>query len=371
LKASADRLKKSIEYHGGQNEAVWAHAPGGENTRVVEGNRRTAIADIIDNDKWDNMLVFIFPDQMPSDHVLQLMAQRHVAEIEKWTSAVRAELAYKFYMGLVGGVEGKDHMERLGNIVQMMQFGSIPVAERYIHSYIWWKLSDLPAKDWSKFHHAYVPRMIRYFGYDKKHVEDNSAPFKDECRKSPGKKDSDLTVEKVDEIIATAAKKAKSNSPKLKEADYPGTSDSFRWFIQLIAQKKVSDCRHSDGIVAPALADADSSYGPRTFELLQRPPSPKVKRRSEAVEDGSGTLDPDTPAQQAWNYRKECRAKNHLSTKVDNMIGQIEGSINSTRLADYQRANSDNRTLRAKMGLLAAACEEFLDKTEDAKKDTA
>jgi hypothetical protein len=48
------------------------------------------------------------------------------------------------------------------------------------------------------------------------------------------------------------------------------------------------------------------------------------------------------------------------------MVSQVEGAINSARIADYRKPNSDNRVLRAKMQALIAVCDQFLDKTKAA-----
>ena len=354
MQKSAASLQASMEYHGGQNEAIWVHASGDpKEPIVIEGNRRRAIAEKLAG--WDSFVCYIFPDEMSKDFVFQLMARRHLAEIERWSSAVRSEVAYKFLTGEIGGVEGNTPEERLKNVVALMQFTSEKMANKFIHSHIWWKHSGLAPEEWSKFHHAYVPRLKDYFGYDEGHIFDPTRPeFRSELRQTPKK--SGLTIAELDELIQETAEKAAAKAGKKPDKFQPG----FNWFVQLIENDKVTDCRHSDGIVAPALVAANKSYGPQVLELLQQP----ATRKSKSL-DGS-RLDPNTPAQMAWNYLREARQENHLYLQVERLKTSLFDGTKPIRLKGYRKPTTDNRMLRNALKTLSSAIDAFLQKTKQA-----
>lgn len=345
LAGAAKRLEASLDYHGGQNEEIWVQSRNGK-AIVVEGNRRLTLAKKLG---WKTLYCIVLPDEMGADYVSQLIARRHLGEAERWTSAVRSEIAHKFLMGEIGGVEGDTLDERLANIVKLMQFSSVKDAKKFIHSYVWFKKSGLSSEDWSKFHHLYVPRMVAFFGYDENHIQDGTAPFKDELRKAP--KNTGMSVREIDKLILEASGKKSIKT-------------GFEWFVDLIKEDQITDCRQSDGIIAPAISSAGEPYAFKLFQLLQKPSNKTLQKT-----DGSGTLDKNAPAQIAWNFFKEAKQDNHLNIQITKIREMITDVITTSKIRGYQKPTSDNKILRFNIGELKKNLEKFLQVTVNAENE--
>lgn len=356
----AARLKASMEHHGGQNEVVWVQNRGGK-TIVVEGNRRRALAEEVG---WETMTVFIFPDQMSQDNIDEVLMQRHVAGIQEWTSAIRSEVAYRLYTKKLGEAPHTKHDIRaaLKEIKSQLQFDTEGDAEKYIHSFVWLKESGLPAKDWSKMHHAYRKSLINHFGYNPE-----TQQFNDVDRSTPKNCPS---IEAVDEITAKAAYKA----GYITKAEISGFKTNFQWFVNLIKTNRVTDCRHSDGIIGPALRDADKPYGPDVMRKLHSKP---VNRREdgEIVDDGVGPLDHGVPAHQAWEALRAGRTENHLLDNVQSLKDKINDVLASATLLEKYCPqgddDTDNLLLRQTIALLQTTLSKFLKSTERKSTDKA
>ena len=340
----SERLGKCLDVNGGQSQALWAQClpgPGGKLVPTLfDGNRRLSVA------KWEQVLTLLFPDQMTKEDREDLMAQPHVAGLLNWLSTVRSEVGWKYLT---------ERKMLIQEITDRLQFKSSKEAKKFIHAYKWWKLSGLPKAQWSKFHHLYVPQMVDHFGYDENHWVDDSEPFKAELRKPMGK-DNSVTPQDVDEVVREAAIQAGNHVPKNFKSD-------FYWAIKLINDHCVTDCRHCDGIVKPALRAATESYGFEVLKMLQSKPKTKHSPDMDR-DDGQGGLDPDTPAQMAWNYLKECRTQNHLSNKSDRLIGDLRATMKQNRRMEpyLDPDNTDNILLRGQLTTLIGVATQFLQR---------
>lgn len=341
LEGPATTLQKQMEANGGQNEALWVWLKDGQAT-VVEGNRRLSISNGLDG--WEKVLVHIFPDQMSKDHVEDAVEQRHVSGIENWGSVIRSEAAYKHLI---------ERRMDIQEIVARLGFTSVKTAEKFIHAFVWWKASGLDKRHWSKFYHLYVPRTVNHFGYDKNHWVDGSKPFKEELRK-PASKDGPSPQE-VDKIIAQSLAAATGSPVKQLKSD-------FYWACKLIENGQFTDCRQGDGVIGPILAEADQPYGPEVLRILQSKPKNK-RSKDEDHDDGVGLLDPDTPAQMAWNYLRDARQGNHLVKKVQGLSEELAGTMNSViRMEKYIESSPENQVLRGTLIGLQGQLALFLKK---------
>ncbi len=209
-----DSLAKSVESDGGQSDFLYLWQ-----NQFVEGNRRSTL--LIGN--VEKILVVIFPDSMSEELVMTFVSKKHLAGPLEWESAMRAMTAWKFK---------EVYKWSLEKIANHFNFSSAKMAKKFIGSYEWLAAAmkmypDTPANnangnrpinigDWSKFHHAYVPTMVKHFEGEAEH------DFKD--------------VNGGTDI---------------------GDKGNFKWFCNLIHTKKVHDCRQSDNTVAPLIRDAD------------------------------------------------------------------------------------------------------------------
>lgn len=261
LKTGMDKLEASFEFHGGQNEPLWTRK-----NITVEGNRRLSLM----SDRQDELaLVLGYPDETTDEEIFAIINQKHNQGSMEWSSYARAKEAYRAYY---------EYRWSMQELIASMGFSSAKDAEKYIHSYIWFEKSKLTdIRHWSKFHHAYVPTLVTHFGYNK-----------ETCQ------------------FETNGRKAYKNGASPEEIDViAGTKTDFEWFVNLIKNKKVTDCRQSDGVVAPAIRDANEEYGKQVLRLLQQEPK----------------KDEPAPADMAWKFLKEQKQQsvNSMTTKVDNI----------------------------------------------------
>ena len=351
LKSPTNLLKKQIEANGGQNEPLWVYSIDGSPT-VVEGNRRLAIAD------WETVLVHIFPDEMPKECVFDYVEQRHNSGILEWPSVVRSKAAFMYL------TERRLPMDQ---IMTKLQFKTVKDAEKYIHAYVWWKESGLGPEEWSKFHHLYTPTCVRHFGYDKNHWMDGSAIFKDELRKPTReeKRGGAITPQAVDKIVADSIAASGQTIPKNFKSD-------FSWFVKLVQDGKVTDCRHSDGIVGPILRAADMPWAEDVLKTLNSKPKTKHSKDKDR-EDGTGGLDPDTPAQMAWVQLKETKDGNGLLTKINALQDYLHNTVKSSKkLEKYVEETPENKLLDSAIDGLQALLTMFKEKkAEKIKKAKA
>jgi len=225
-------------------------------------------------------------------------------------------------------------------IRRKLMFQSDDATMKYIHAYVWWKKSGLGMEEWSKFHHAYIPRLVHLFGYDP-----DKQKFSASKRKEMQK--GGLQPEEIDEIVQVAARK--EGAPVPKAAD-------FDWFVNLIKGDRVTDCRQCDGIVSPALFYADQPYGEDVLRLLQEKP-----KKGE-----------ESPAEKAWSHFNASRRENHLTEKTAKLAGELQNVLNSRkRLAKYLAATPENTQLRGQIIALVGILEQFRSKLEPPESDAA
>lgn len=342
FKKSADRLKASMEYHGGQNEAIWVQQRNGK-TISCEGNRRRAMAEELG---WETMICYVFPDEMPESAVNEIVSQRHVAGIQQWDSAIRSYVAYSMVI---------EQEKPIEEVVALLSFSTIKEAEKYIHAYVWLEKSGLSLNQWSKFHHAFTPTLIRHFGYNKA-----TCTFEEKNRQ-PARKNA-LLPEEIDEKIAVEVF-------KIDGAKRKNFKTNFNWFVNLIKENKVTDCRHSDGIVAPAIREIDEPHGLKVMRLLNSKPSARV---SQSEDDGKGRLNPNSPAQQAWDHLKSVRDENHIVKKTEALSEAVKSALGSqTKLSKYKKVNLENELLKREIGTLITLLKQFEVAIPEAKNPAA
>lgn len=312
LEAAASRLRKSMEYHKGQNEFLWVRCNKDGKPIVVEGNRRLA------EGQWDSVIVCVYPDDIEDSHMKQHIAQRHVAGIQEWDSACRSKVAYDF---LTSGMSLED-------VTAQLQFDNKAQTKKYIDSYVLWseakKLSDkIQVEDWSKFNHACSPIFKMLFGYDDKHLEDNSAPFKDHLRHP--KKKKQLPVEEIDLRVARAASKFKF----INQGEATAFRANFPWFVKLIEDGHLTACLQSDAI-GSILRNCENRHALKALEILHSKPKQNGKSPAEL-------------AKSAWEKNNR---ESKFPNKVDKMCVDVNEIIESDKIEEYQVDNEDNALLR-------------------------
>jgi len=303
LAKGSKQLESSIELHGGQNESLWLC-----NKVVIEGNRRHA--------HLGDAVCVVYPNETTAEQIFSIVSQRHIAGPMEWASYAKAKEATRALTEF-----GWD----MKKIVVNFQFQSEQAAMKYIHSYIWYEKSGLDdITQWSKFHHAYVPTLISHFGY------------------SP----------ELREFDPTQRRPANPKVPHPHEVDdIAGQVTDFNWLVGLIRDNKVTDCRHCDGIVAPAIREANTTYGEKVLEKLQRNPVVVTVRGGRGKPTKSVS-----PAQDAWNYLKESHQDNALAKKVKALEEELNAIGDSAaKRRPYQANSVDNHTLRSNLESLQVA----------------
>lgn len=292
LRKAADRLNASYDLHKGQTQTLLMHLGV-----FRDGNRRAANAK--GREDMPTLVVEILPDDMPTVAVDILVSQLNgVTDRLEWASFVKAKQASEFMT---------EHGMDIKQVVALFGFNSVKDAEKYIHSYEWFAQSELEdVAHWSKFHHAYVPALVKHFGYNKV-----TRTFGERERSN---EKANLTPEGVDEVAKM-------------------TTD-FKWLMSLIDTGRVTDCRQCDGVVAPAIRDADKDHGQKVLELLNSEPS-----------DKAGAL---PPAEKAWAFLKGARNDSALKVKADELTDMLSVVLKSgTKKSELKIQSADNILLRS------------------------
>lgn len=290
----AKTLERAIDSHGGQCEPlmVWRN-------KIVEGNRRQSIL----SGRQDEILVIILPDEMTKEQVLTLVTTKHTSGPLEWASYVQSKIAYEFRIKYNWSWEQiRDHC----------QFNSIKAAKKYVGAYVWYEESGLKdPREWSKFHHAYIPILVEHWGYD---------------------------AEKA-KFVQQKAKK----SPYRGADEVAGCSTDFKWFAGLIKSGRLRDCRRSDGLIGPLVRYYDAPHAERTFDILHEKP-----KNGETA----------WPAEQ---YFKSVQQDGWLGRKLDNTEKDFRDILKSRKLIQqFSADNLDNEQIGAKVKSLMLTLERFM-----------
>lgn len=289
-KANSLVLRSALERNEGQIEhlIIW-------NNTVIEGNRRQLQFSTLDS--TPEILVIILPDDTPEDLVHALERTIHVSGKEQWESAVKSKLAYDLYQ------QTKDWKQ----VAVELQFKNVSTAKKYVNAHIWHreamklslnkgnsKISMSDPDHWSKFHHATGPTLSKFFGYD-----DDKETLSD--------------------------------------------AKNFKWFCQLIKNGKLTDCRHSDGIIRPIAALANSDEDDDVYLSFK-----KIIEK-----DG---------CDYAWSKWRQLKKKDQVGTTLSDLIN-IVSHINKAKLR-YGKFKG-NKLIQGKVLEAIATLEEFSKKIQE------
>lgn len=275
----ADRLSKSIKDNGGQQDPLFML----KNT-IIDGNRRYSVLS-----GEETILVNVFPDDTSDEVVQAFLATKHLSGPKEWPSHVRSRYAYEF---------AKNYNWPIDKITTHCQFKSNKETEKYIGAYVWLMEAKeiggdaIKNEDWSKFHHAYVPTMVRHFGYDK-------------------------LTESFDNMGDT----------------------NFEWFVNLIVDGKLTDCRQSDGIVARAIRlmgtpDRSAEDAPTESERLLGKQLLKIMDSDPSKGGG---------CKAAWEYLNHYNNRNGFLNTLRNTYKESSQITESTSDLAELRESSEGR----------------------------
>ena len=318
LAVGSESLKGSIESHGGQNETLWVC-----DKVVIEGNRRTGLL--------GDAVCLVYPNETTDEQIAAIIYQKHIGGELEWVSYCKAKEAHKCLT---------EHGWTFKDIKDRLNFKSEDAAKKYVHSFVWFEESGLKdTSHWSKFHHAIVPTLIHHFGYDPKELTFGE--------RRPASKSS-LLPDQVDKIA--------------------GCVTDFKWFTGLIKDNKLTDCRQSDGVVGPAIRDADKTYAPLVFKKLNAKPAVVVTVRGGVGKPAKSI----SPAQDALNYLKESRGDDVIVKRIELLTTEIDATLNSnTKLREYKTNTVENHRLRnsiQRLAMFLSVFEENFPNPEDFKK---
>lgn len=313
MKAEAKLLEESFALAGGQNELLMV-----QKGIYKEGNRR---ASLMLTKGIAEVLCLALPDEMSEEAVFAYNGQKHLGGFAEWDSYVKSKAAHHAYVDLKWPIE---------QVRIQFRFKSNKDALKYIHAYVWYEKSGLTEpSEWSKFHHAYVPTLASHFGYDDDNFEFNPMKRKAQNTKTP-------TPAVVDAVA--------------------GVPTDFQWFVNLIKDGKLTDCRQADGILAPAIRLADDNCADKLFELINENPPANAKPGAYRA-----------PCQKAWDYLVEVRNGSTLSTKLEDVADLIKTTIRSNaKLKDLKNGDkADLLSLGATLNTLQTHVSLLQDKIQD------
>lgn len=283
MKGEAKLLSESFSLAGGQNELLMV-----QKGIYKEGNRR---ASLMLAKGIDELLAMALADEMPDEAVFAYNGQKHLGGFAEWSSYVKSKAAHHAYVDLKWPIE---------QVRVQFRFKSNKDALKYIHAYVWFDKSGIvDPSEWSKFHHGYVPTLAAHFGYDADNFEFNPTKRK--------------------------AQNAKTPAPAVVDA-VAGVPTDFQWFVNLIIDGKLTDCRHADGIIAPAIRVADENCAEKLFQLINENPPATGPYRA--------------PCQKAWDYLIEIRNGSSLTTKLDGVAEELKATVRSaSKLRDIKNGD--------------------------------
>lgn len=329
LKTASKKLEAALNDNGGLAEPLFVQADA-NGLKVKEGNRRLAEQKKAGR---ETTLCAHFPDEMDTEAIFHFINTKHTIGAEEWPSFVISKRAHQMMEEF--GMELED-------IAKTGSFTSVRDVEKYIGAYRWYEHSGLTdISHWSKFHHAYTPALRNHFGYNF-----DKDTFSEKDRKpcaGPEARKIALQPEEVDAIA--------------------GTKTNFKWFVNLIKNDHVTDCRQSDGVVIPAIRNINEPYGPRLMKILQTPPAKPSK----------GKKKPQAPAELAWSFLRECRRdKDPLQCKTENYLEYLRSILNSASDSKKYRAASDeNEVIESLVKILRGSLNEFLKLVQSDQKEAA
>ena len=305
-------IKSSLDFHGGLNEPLMVH-----NSLFVEGNRRAT--ELLGT--TDEILAWILPDEMTPEQIMALITTKHTGGHYDWSSYVKSKTAYEFRT---------IHKWSWEDIMKQCQFSSLKATKKYVTAYVWFMKSGLlnitdkkgdakfHSDEWSKFHHACVPTLEKHWGYNNETCEFDSQE-----------------AAKADTIGADVV---------------AGHATDFPWFVNLIKDGKLTDCREPDGLVAPLVRDAANNepYAGRIFQVLDAP-----------VKSTNGQRNA-TNADEAWKMLREYRQGGWLVRQIATTTQMLQTVQHDPKKVSELKTQGDASEELAKLRVLVIEANKLL-----------